>query len=93
MLSEGLVVTTPVVGRNAEGELEVVAERPMENPRAANTLLLLRQLGHTASDQSITPKASGERKRDEGLGGLAGRLAWVGSMRRGLASDGDDVDA
>jgi hypothetical protein len=92
LLTEGLVVQVPIVGRNAEGDLEVVAERPVENPRAANTLQLLRQLGHTAADQAITPKSSGERKRDEGLG-LAGRAAWVNQMRRGLAGESEDGDA
>ena len=93
LLQEGLVVHVPIVGRNAEGELEVVAERPIENPRAANTFQLLRQLGHTAADQAITPKANGERERDHGLG-LAGRAAWVSQMRRGLAAgDAEDSDA
>jgi hypothetical protein len=96
LLQEGLVVNVPVVGRNAEGDLEVIAERPVENPRAANTLALLRQLGHTAADQAITPKSSGERDRDRGLG-LAGKLAWVSQMRKGLArldeNTGGDTDA
>jgi len=93
LMHEGLVVQVPIVGRNADGELEVVAERPVENPRAANTFQLLRQLGHTAADQAITPKASGERERDHGLG-LAGRAAWVSQMRRGLAAGaGEDSDA
>jgi hypothetical protein len=92
LLTEGLVVQVPVVGRNAEGDLEVIAERPVENPRAANTLALLRQLGHTAADQAITPKSSGERDRDRGLG-LAGKLAWVSQMRKGLAGEGGDNDA
>jgi len=92
LLQEGLVVQVPVVGRNADGDLEVVAERPIENPRAANTFQLLRQLGHTATDQAITPKSSGERERDRGLG-LAGRAAWVSQMRKGLAGEGEDADA
>lgn len=92
LLQEGLVVQVPVVGRNADGDLEVVAERPIENPRAANTFQLLRQLGHTATDQAITPKSSGERERDQGLG-LAGRAAWVSQMRKGLAAEGEDSDA
>ncbi|HET9229061.1 MAG TPA: hypothetical protein VFR31_20455 [Thermoanaerobaculia bacterium] len=92
LLHEGLVVQVPVVGRNADGDLEVVAERPIENPRAANTFQLLRQLGHTATDQAITPKSSGERERDQGLG-LAGRAAWVSQMRKGLAGEGEDSDA
>ena len=92
LLQEGLVVQVPVVARNAEGDLEVIAERPVENPRAANTLALLRQLGHTAGDQAITPKSSGERDRDRGLG-LAGKLAWVSQMRKGLAGEGGDNDA
>lgn len=93
LMHEGLVVQVPIVGRNADGDLEVVAERPVENPRAANTFQLLRQLGHTAADQAITPKASGERERDHGLG-LAGRAAWVSQMRRGLAAgQGEDSDA
>ena len=93
LMQEGLVTQVPIVGRNAEGDLEVVAQRPVENPRAANTFQLLRQLGHTAADQAITPKASGERERDHGLG-LAGRAAWVSQMRRGLAAgDGEDSDA
>jgi hypothetical protein len=92
LMNEGLVVQVPIVGRNAEGELEVVAERPVENPRAANTFQLLRQLGHTAADQAITPKSSGERDRDKGLG-LAGRAAWVNQMRKGLARESEDGDA
>ncbi len=92
LMSEGLVVNVPIVSRNADGDLEVVAERPIENPRAANTFQLLRQLGHTAADQAITPRSSGERERDQGLG-LAGRAAWVSQMRRGLAGEGGDSDA
>ena len=93
LLQEGLVIQTPIVGRNAEGDLEVIAERPVENPRAANTFQLLRQLGHTATDQAITPKSSGERERDQGLG-LAGRAAWVSQMRKGLGGAGEeDADA
>ncbi len=93
LMDEGLVVKVPIVGRNTEGDLEVVAHRPVENPRAANLFQLLRQLGHTAADQAITPKASGERERDHGLG-LAGRAAWVQQMRRGLAAgEGEDSDA
>ena len=92
LLQEGLVVQVPVLGRNAKGDLEVVAERPVENPRAANTFQLLRQLGHTAVDQAITPRSSGERERDQGLG-LAGRAAWVSQMRKGLAGGGEDSDA
>jgi hypothetical protein len=92
LMNEGLVVQVPVVGRNADGDLKVIAERPVENPRAANTFQLLRQLGHTATDQAITPKSSGERERDQGLG-LAGRAAWVSQMRKGLAGEGEDFDA
>lgn len=92
LMNEGLVVQVPIVGRNADGDLEVVAERPVENPRAANTFQLLRQLGHTAADQAITPKSSGERDRDKGLG-LAGRAAWVNQMRRDLAGESEDGDA
>ena len=92
LMHEGLVVNVPIVGRNADGDLEVVAERPVENPRAANTFQLLRQLGHTAADQAITPRSSGERERDQGLG-LAGRAAWVSQMRKGLAGEGEDSDA
>jgi hypothetical protein len=92
LMHEGLVVQVPIVGRNADGDLEVVAERPVENPRAANTFQLLRQLGHTAADQTITPRSSGERERDQGLG-LAGRAAWVSQMRKGLAGEGEDSDA
>ena len=87
LMHEGLVVQVPIVGRNAEGDLEVVAERPVENPRAANTFQLLRQLGHTAADQAITPRSSGERESDQGLG-LAGSAAWVSQMRKGLAGGG-----
>lgn len=89
LMREGLVVQVPIVGRNSDGDLEVVAERPVENPRAANTFQLLRQLGHTAADQAITPRSSGERERDQGLG-LAGRAAWVSQMRKGLAGEGAD---
>jgi hypothetical protein len=92
LMNEGLVVQVPVVGRNADGDLEVIAERPVENPRAANTFQLLRQLGHTATDQAITPRSSGERERDQGLG-LAGRAAWVSQMRKGLAGESEDSDA
>jgi hypothetical protein len=92
LLQEGLVVQVPIVGRNTDGDIEVIAERPVENPRAANTLALLRQLGHTAADQAVTPKSSGERARDHGLG-LAGKAAWVNQMRKGLAGEGGDSDA
>jgi len=90
LLQEGLVTEVPVYGRGEDGELQEIGVRPQENPRAALTLKLLAQLGHTAADQAITPKASGERDRDNGLS-LAGRAIWVSRMRAGLAAgDGEE---
>jgi hypothetical protein len=39
-------------------------------------------LGLTAAQQAITPKARGERQRDEGVGDLA---AWLAGKERDLA--------
>jgi hypothetical protein len=84
LIREGLVVDFPIIGKNQDGEVEIVGSRPVENPRAAQTLKLLQQLGHTAQDQAITPKSQGERNRDEGLG-QAGHAAFITRMRQQLA--------
>jgi hypothetical protein len=89
LIGEGLVIEMPIVGRNQDGEPEIIGHRPVENPRAAQTLKLLQQLGHTAQDQAITPKSQGERDRDQGLG-QAGQAAWINSMRRQLTGVGEE---
>ena len=93
LLQEGLTVEQPIVGRMPDGGTDVIGHRPAENPRAALALKLLAQLGHTAADQALTPKSSGERNRDEGIGSLASRAAWISRMRTGLAGDEDSGDA
>lgn len=76
---EGLAIPFTVYGPDGS---------PMDgvkpNPRATPTLQLLDMLGMTASQQAITPKSQGERKRDEGLTGLAELLV----RRRQLAEGG-----
>jgi hypothetical protein len=89
LLTEGLVIDQPIVGRTEDGGTAVLGHRPAENPRAANTFRLLQQLGHTAADQVLTPKSRGEKNRDEGLG-RAGHAAWVAQMRTNLLTPGED---
>lgn len=74
--TEGLAIPFATFG--PEGE---AADGVKVNPRAAPTLQLLEMLGHTAAQQAITPKSQGERRRDEGLTGLAELLV----RRRQLA--------
>lgn len=50
------------------------------------------ELSALMQEGAITPRSSGERERDQGLG-LAGRAAWVSQMRKGLAGQGEDSDA
>jgi hypothetical protein len=90
LLQEGLTIEQPIVGRTPDGGTDVIAYRSAENPRAATLLKLLAQIGHTAADQAITPKSSGERSRDEGIGSLAPRAAWIAKMRASLAGEDSD---
>jgi|GEM_PF-1244254 len=91
LLGEGFVTEQPLVGRTEDGGTEIIGYRPVENPRAANTLRLLQQIGHTAADQVLTPKSRGEKRRDEGLG-RAGQAAWVAQMRHQLAASEEETD-
>jgi len=65
LLQEGLMVQDEVF---RDGESAGVIRKT--NPRAEPLLKLLDMLGATAAQQAITPKAAGERKRDEGLGSM-----------------------
>jgi hypothetical protein len=75
---EGFSIERPILG----DEGEIVGTVSTTNPRAFPVLKLLDQLGHTAGQQAITPKASGERQRDEGIGGF---LEAAVAMRRKFA--------
>ncbi len=76
--AEGLVLQEEVLGK----EGEVLTSRAVANPRAGLVLKLMDTLGLTAAQQAITPKASGERQRDEGVGGLA---TWLAGKERDLS--------
>lgn len=65
---ESLSIECPIVGKNAAGETEIVGYTTRVNPRAEPVHKFLEQLGATAAQQAITPKAAGEKKRDEGIG-------------------------
>lgn len=65
VMTEGLSVEFDIFGPDGATATGVKA-----NPRAEPLLKMLEMLGATASQQAITPKAAGERKRDEGVGGL-----------------------
>lgn len=65
---EGLSIESPIVGKNAAGETEVVGYTSRVNPRAEPVTKFIEQLGATAAQQAITPKAAGEKKRDDGIG-------------------------
>ena len=75
---EGLVLEEEVVGK----EGEVIASRAVANPRAGLVLKLMDTLGLTAAQQAITPKSSGEKQRDEGVGGLT---TWLAGKARDLS--------
>lgn len=64
VMREGLSVDVDVFGSDGER----VGSTVKVNPRAEPMLKLLEMVGATAAQQAITPKASGERKRDEGIG-------------------------
>jgi hypothetical protein len=77
---------------DAEGQR--VGVRLIENPRGALTLKLLSNLGATASDQALTPKAGAERERDQGIGRAAEMAAFIRQRRSGNLGSGDgDADA
>jgi len=61
---------------------EYVGSVAKVNPRAEPLLKLLEMVGATAAQQAITPKAAGERKRDEGIGSLLD----VAKRRNAIAS-------
>ncbi len=82
LLTDGLTVEEPIVGKGPDGP-EIIGTRVKENPAAALILKLGEHLGRTASEQVVTPKARGEKARDEGIGQM-GHLAWIRSMRNSL---------
>lgn len=65
VLQEGLSIEFEIFGPDGQTSSGVKT-----NPRAEPLLKMLEMLGATAAQQAITPKAAGERKRDEGIGGL-----------------------
>jgi hypothetical protein len=84
VIREGLMIESEVF---KDGEPVGTMQRT--NPRAEPLLKLLDMLGATAAQQSITPKAVGERKRDEGIGGVLEmykRRAAIASARAGSDS-------
>lgn len=62
--SEGLAVKFDIFGK--DGTLAGTGTKV--NPRAEPLLKFLENLGMTASQQAITPKSAGEKKRDDGIG-------------------------
>jgi hypothetical protein len=87
LLEDGLTVEEPIVGKGPDGP-EIIGSRTKEHPAAALTLKLGEHLGRTAADQVVTPKARGEKARDEGLGRLA-HVAWIRGMHAGLREEGE----
>lgn len=90
LLKDGLTVEEPIIGKGEDGP-EIIGSRLRENPAAALVLKLGEHLGRTASDQVVTPKARGEKARDEGLGQL-GHAAWIRGMQAGLARGSQEGD-
>ncbi len=87
LLTDGLTVEEPIVGKGPDGP-EIIGTRVKENPAAALILKLGEHLGRTASDQVVTPKARGEKVRDEGIGQL-GHAAWIRGMQNSLGEGGE----
>lgn len=83
--TEGFSIERPVFGVDGNGDPIELGSQPTTNPRAFPTLKLLEQLGHTGPQQAATPKAAGERKRDEGIGGM---LDHARALQKKLASGG-----
>lgn len=87
LLAEGLAVDSVVMG--AEGPMTypvgaigtdgrdlsgvVVVERKT-NPLAGPTFKALEMIGATAQDQALTPKSSGEKRRDDSIGGIFAQM-------------------
>lgn len=77
LIDEGLRIESDVY---KDGEY--VGSVARVNPRAEPLIKLLEMVGATAAQQAITPKAAGERKRDEGIGNLLD----VAKRRNAIAS-------
>jgi hypothetical protein len=82
LLTDGLTIEEPIVGKGPDGP-EILGSRLKEHPAAATILKLGEHLGRTAADQVVTPRARGEKARDEGLGQL-GHAAWIRTMQNSL---------
>jgi hypothetical protein len=85
LLENGLTVEEPIVGKGPDGP-EILGSRKKEHPAAAITLRLGEHLGRTAGDQVVTPKARGEKARDEGLSRM-GHAAWIRGMQTSLSRE------
>lgn len=75
--TEGLAVEAEIFGPDGDTLRQLRA-----NPRAEPLLKLLDMLGFSATHQAITPRATAERKADEGIGSIADFL----QRRRQLAA-------
>lgn len=73
--SEGFAIEVPVFDTDGNH----VGDIARKNPRTDPTLKLLEQLGHTAKQQAITPESQGEKKRNEGIGGMFDAMAEMAS--------------
>jgi hypothetical protein len=87
LLADGLTIEEPIVGKGPDGP-EILGTRLKEHPAAAAILKLGEHLGRTAADQVVTPRARGEKARDEGLGQL-GHAAWIRSFQTAFDGSGD----
>lgn len=77
LVREGFVVDEERL--SPDGDLIGTVKRA--NPRAAPVLELARMLGHTATDQALTPKANAESARDRGLASLTDTLQRRAALR------------
>lgn len=82
--TEGLAVEAEIFGPDGDALRQLRA-----NPRAEPLLKLLDMLGYSATHQAITPRATAERKADEGIGSIADFLQRRRQLAAAAALEGE----
>lgn len=78
---DGFSIERPIVGKDSDGNAEIIGYVPSVNPGAEPTLKLLDMLGATAAAASITNKSRGEKAAAESIDDLARMLAGRAASR------------
>jgi hypothetical protein len=79
VLEDGPIVEEHVIGKNSEGEPEVIATRLRAHPGLADVHAFNAELGITAADMQVSRKSRGEGEKDAAIAAMLRRDAMLRS--------------